>query len=126
LAGERDRQQWESESFLRFGNTYYGETFMRRLFRVGSRQRVVPEWTPLNGNGIAVPRKGPLWIELTPSPFGFPAAAARVDGVDGQWPLPRLRGLPFLTGTLYVQIVDDGGDELARYAFVRETEAVPA
>ncbi len=138
LAGEADRHQWESESFLRFGNRYYGETFMRRLFRVGSRTPVVPEWQPLNAPhpafGHPLPPSGerdgvrgaPLWIELTPSPFGFPAAAARIENIDGPWPLPRLRGLPFLSGTLYLQLVDDDGEELARYAFVRETEAVPA
>jgi len=32
-----------------------------------------------------------------------------------------MRGLPFLTGTLYLQVVDDAGNELGRYCFERRS-----
>jgi len=123
LGQEPDRLQWESESFLRFGNRYYGETFMRRLFRLGGRPGVIPKWEPLTGNGaIDIPPVAawPLWIELTPSPFGYPAAAARIsDRATRRWQLPPMNGLRFLTGTYYLQLVDDNGEEIRSYAFQR-------
>lgn len=118
LAGDPDRAQWSSESFVRFGNRYYGEHFMRRLFRVGNRAPELPQWCALNG-GIDIPADAvwPVWIELTPSPFGYPAAATRItDRSIRRWSVPKLDGLPFLTDKLYVQVVDDAGRELGSYA----------
>ncbi|HXH38964.1 MAG TPA: glycosyltransferase family 2 protein [Thermoanaerobaculia bacterium] len=128
LAGDPDRAQWSSESFLRFGKRYYGETFVRRLFRLGNRTPAIPAWEPLpvNEDGatveIQIPETSawPVWIELTPSPLGYPAAATRItDASTRRWTLPALAGLPFLTGTLYLQVVDDAGRELGGYAFDR-------
>ena len=123
LGQDDDRQQWAAQSFLRFGNRHYGETFMRRLFRLGTRPQAMPEWE-LVGEGTEVtlelPRTGrlPLWIELTPSPLGFPAAATRVsDGTATHWTLRRLRGLDFLAGSYYLTIVDQEGRELRNCAF---------
>ena len=114
LAGDPDRAQWSSESFLRFGTRYYGERFMRRLFAVGSRPGVIPEREALSG-AIPIPATDswPVWVEFTPSPFGYPAAAARItDPSTKTWKLPAMRGLPFLTGTYFVTVVDDAGREL--------------
>lgn len=128
LMGDPDRAQWQSESFLRFGNRYYGERFMRRLFVVGSRQPVIPDWKPptaLNGADVEIelptPAALPLWIEFTPSPFGYPAAATRITQPLNRWRLPLMRGLPFLTGTFFLSIVDDEGLELGQYRFDRRT-----
>ncbi len=61
-----------------------------------------------------------VWIELSPSPLGFPAAATRVTGVSlKSWTLPPLRGLEFLEGPLYLQVVDDQGEELGGYRLER-------
>jgi N-acetylglucosaminyl-diphospho-decaprenol L-rhamnosyltransferase len=127
LAQTAGRQQWTSDSFLRFGNHYYGERFMQRLFRLGSRPPVIPNWVALTGPKIEIdiPRGAawPLWVELTPSPLGFPASAARITDRDiARWRLPRLAGLPFLAGTFYMQLVDDAGAELGRYMFQRAAE----
>lgn len=128
LMGNPDRTQWSSESFLRFGNRYYGERFMRRLFQIASRPAVIPEWKslPVEADGTTVEidlpegSSPPLWIELTPSPFGYPAAATRItDSKARRWRLPAMRGLPFLTGTFYLEVVDDAGRELGRYSFER-------
>ncbi len=132
LMGNPDRSQWSTESFLRFGDLYYGAAFMQRLLRLASRPATIPEWQPLeaeaDGATVEVPipytSAWPVWIELTPSPFGFPAAATVVtDPSTKRWRLPVLRGLPFLTGMLYLQLVDDAGHELGSYRF--EGRAAP-
>jgi GT2 family glycosyltransferase len=127
LAQAPERLQWEAESFLRFGNRYYGERFMRRLFLACRRESVIPDWQAFAADGtdaIRVDISGecvwPLWVELTPSPFGFPAATTCItDPKSGWWPLPPMRGLEFLDGTFYLQVVDDIGRELCRYRFQR-------
>ena len=110
------RRQWEAESFVRFGHRHYGDHFMRRLLLASCRERNVPSWraaaeVPLH---VAKDAAEPLWLEVTPSPFGFPAATMRLTRRPaGEWPLPRVRGLEHLRGTLYLQLVDDDGRELA-------------
>jgi GT2 family glycosyltransferase len=93
-----ERRQWEAESFVRFGNRHYGERFMRRLLLVSRREAVVPSWSNLE-----LPSE-PAWLEVSPSPFGFPAATMRSAG-----PLPRME---HVHGPLYLQLVDDDGREL--------------
>lgn len=133
LAGEADRARWSEASFLRFGSRYYGEQFMRRLLLLNTRQAVLPDWQPLDAEPdgatfeIAIPPTSswPVWIELTPSPLGYPAAAARVtDPATRSWRLPVLKGLPFLAGTFFVTMVDDSGRELGSFRYVRRS--VPA
>jgi GT2 family glycosyltransferase len=97
------KRKWES-SFERFGNRYYGRQFMQQLLSVSP---VAPRWPASNDRDET---SLPLWIELTPSPLGFPAAAS--SDVNARIPLMR--------GPLYVQIVDDAGQELAQ----RESLAV--
>ncbi|HXH90561.1 MAG TPA: glycosyltransferase [Thermoanaerobaculia bacterium] len=122
LAREAKRVQWEAESFRRFGDRYYGERFMRRLALAAKREQVVPDWQelaaePTGAVRLELPRNctWPLWIELTPSPLGFPAAMTRITDPTAEiWQLPPLRGLEFLE-TFYLQLVDDAGRELGAY-----------
>ena len=116
LAQSPARLAYQAESFLRFGNHYYGETFMRRLSLLSARRcvhtpRPRPHHTfPLNLSALS---QSDVWIELSPSPLGFPAAATRVPAASlTSWTLPPLRGLEFLDGPLYLQVVDDEGKEL--------------
>jgi hypothetical protein len=125
VARTPERIEWEAESFLRFGNRYYGERFMRHLFHASGRASVFPDWHLLDGNGDRPIRiepddecVWPIWVELTPSPFGFPAATTCVPEGD-MWSLPTMRGLEFLDGTFYLQFVDDVGREFRRYRFQR-------
>jgi len=126
LAREAKRVQWEAESFRRFGDRYYGERFMRRLAHAAKREQVVPDWQelaadPTGAVRLALSRKcnWPLWIELTPSPLGFPAATTRIaDPSDELWQLPPLSGLEFLE-TFYLQVVDEAGRELGGYRVER-------
>ncbi|MEP7290284.1 MAG: glycosyltransferase family 2 protein [Chloroflexota bacterium] len=126
LANDPDRLQWSTDSFLRFGNRYYGETFMKRLFCIGGRPSVMPDWKPLDVEfsqvEIEIPTgySYPLWVELTPSPFGYPAAAARItDAQVRRWKLPEMQGLHIPSGTYYLQLVDDAGREILGCSFQR-------
>lgn len=129
LADDADRSAWATQSFLRFGNRYYGETFMRRLFAAGSRPAVVPKWEPLSGGKPSIALNAsadyawPLWVELTPSPFGYPAAAACLVEPATRWQFPAMRGLEFLNGTLHLQLVDDAGREIR--GFRLQKKAMP-
>ena len=122
VAQKSDRVQWQIESFRRFGNRYYGQRFMQRLSLASERASVAPNWPTLAADSsgaiqIALPENSiwPLWVELTPSPRGFPAATTRIDQQQTKyWSFPRLRGLEFLE-TFYLQLVDDAGRELCSY-----------
>jgi len=124
LAQSPTRRTWEAESFLHFGNLYYGETFMRRLSLLSTRNSAQRTWPRLARCDdapfridVGTTSKSALWIELTPSPLGFPAAATRItDARLETWTLPPLRGLEFLHSPLYLQVVDDDGQELSAYS----------
>ncbi|MGH9423244.1 MAG: glycosyltransferase family 2 protein, partial [Thermoanaerobaculia bacterium] len=123
-AGWPERARWEAESFRRFGDRYYGERFMRRLLLAGQRESIAPRWLLADGEAFAIDVPAntvwPLWIELSPSPFGFPAAVTCiVDPTTRSWSFPPMRGLEFPGGTLYAQLVDDSGQELGGCAFHR-------
>lgn len=123
LAQSPARLAYQAASFLRFGNHYYGKPFMRRLALLSARRSERPARPPLARSTFA-PDLGSLsqsdvWIELSPSPLGFPAAATRVSGASlKSWTLPPLRGLEFLDEPLYLQAVDDQGEELGEYSLV--------
>jgi N-acetylglucosaminyl-diphospho-decaprenol L-rhamnosyltransferase len=128
ISSASERAEWEAESFLRFGRRYYGESFMRRLCLVSSRPATISLPEHIGPAPIAVDVPGdsswPLWVEVSPAPSGFPAAATRItDRAAQSWSLPPLRGLEFLQGTLYVQIVDDRGTELKRFRLDRSAES---
>lgn len=99
----------------------------------GAGKSTLVRTVTLAGNGIAeIPvdiggeSVWPLWVELTPSPFGFPAATTCVSNPKPGWSLPAMRGLEFLEGTFYLQFVDDTGRELGRYRFHRTAAAITA
>lgn len=106
-----ERRAWEAESFLRFGERHYGSRFMKRLLHACEGDVVVPQW---NANPEIV-SGADLWIEVSPSAFGFPAATTRMNGS----PFPSMRGLEIVDRALYFQIVDDDGRELSRYTTMR-------
>lgn len=118
-AQSAERQRWERESFQRFGVRYYGESFMQKLTAASAEPAVPPVWRelPFPTASISVCADGHsgIWIELTPSPFGFPAASFRYAS--------ELKSLSDLTaifpehlqGGFFVQIVDDAGCELESF-----------
>jgi N-acetylglucosaminyl-diphospho-decaprenol L-rhamnosyltransferase len=116
--GESRSRQWFEESARRFRERWYGvwfadllETLDRRLpRRPDPRQEVLYPVLDLSG----FPH--PLWIEVSPNPAGFPAAAERLETpLPGGWRLPE-EVVERIAGSEWtVQVVDDGGRELARY-----------
>ncbi len=114
------RQKMYEESFSLFAIRHYGEGFLRRLRRLSSGDCVAPEWPLLHGRVVPIVADStrlPLWLEVTPSPCGFPAATMVIPNDVRDLALPRMGDLEFLDGILYLQIVDDDGLELHRWSF---------
>jgi N-acetylglucosaminyl-diphospho-decaprenol L-rhamnosyltransferase len=111
-------QQWFEESAGRFRRRHYGpwfvtllEGFDRRLPRNGTAP-ALPRIPPA---GLRLPAElssYPLWIEVSPNPVGFPAAAERLSGPpDGSWRLPA--EIEARVGSaLTVQVTDRSGREI--------------
>jgi GT2 family glycosyltransferase len=123
-------QQWFEDSARRFRRRHYGAWFaalLERLDRLARRrQTAVPAATtsaaPLPPGGVdlgALPR--PLWIEVTPNPAGFPAAAEEIRALGsgdsgGTWRLPE-EILGRLEGESWsVWLSDERGRDLGRFA----------
>jgi hypothetical protein len=95
---------------------------MQRLSLSSKCPSVIPDRQTLaaDSNGVIrlpIPKEcvWPLWIELTPSHLGFPAATTRISvAATERWQLPPLSGLEFLE-MFYLQLVDDIGQELCSY-----------
>ena len=80
-------QAWFAESQARFRRRTYGRSFTAALHALATRVPASPAATgwldafepePPDARWPADPRIG--WIELSPSPFGFPAAGRRLAG----------------------------------------------
>jgi len=112
--------QWFEESARLFRTRYYGGWFARLLTAVAGWIKPAAAALP------AIPASGldltglpfPLWIEVSPNPAGFPAAAQRLETppADG-WRLPDEiieRLPPGDLGNLVVQAVDEAGNEVLR------------
>jgi N-acetylglucosaminyl-diphospho-decaprenol L-rhamnosyltransferase len=117
VAEPRSRQ-WFEESARRFRERWYGVWFADLLEALAGRlpRRTEPRQEApaavLDLAGFAFP----LWIEVSPNPAGFPAAAERLEEPpSGHWSLPaevveRIAGSEWV-----VQVVDEDGRELAKY-----------
>jgi GT2 family glycosyltransferase len=119
-AAEPRARQWFEASARRFRRRHYGGGFtwlLERLGRTGSPPAQASEETaavPAEGLDLAgLPR--PLWVEVTPNPTGFPAAAERVAAAApaGPWRLPAEveRSLP--AGPWWLNLSGDDGGDLA-------------
>lgn len=115
LAEPRSRE-WFEQSARRFREAWYGARFVdlledldRHLPRQPEPREKAP--IPLDLTGFPFP----LWIEVSPNPTGFPAAAERLDALpSGGWSLPAEVAARIAGSELAVQVVDDTGRELAR------------
>lgn len=117
VAEPRSRQ-WFEESARRFRERWYGAWFADLLEALDRRLPRRPDLRE-EAPGAGLDLSGfpfPLWIELSPNPAGFPAAAERLTAsVPGGWRLPE-EVLERIAGTdWFVQMVDESGRELARY-----------
>lgn len=114
-------QQWFEESADRFRRRHYGGWFVRvlqgmarGLSRTGTRTNTMLSTVP--AEGVRLPAEVsayPLWVEVSPNPAGFPAAAELVSGPPGgPWRLPA--EIEARVGSaLAVQVTDRAGREIA-------------
>jgi N-acetylglucosaminyl-diphospho-decaprenol L-rhamnosyltransferase len=117
VAEPRSRQ-WFEESARRFRERWYGvwfadllEALAGRLPRCSEPRQEAPA-AGLDLAGFSFP----LWIEVSPNPTGFPAAAERLDAPPaGGWRLPDEVVERTAGSELAVQVVDERGRELAKY-----------
>jgi N-acetylglucosaminyl-diphospho-decaprenol L-rhamnosyltransferase len=116
---EPKAQQWFEESADRFRRRHYGDWFVRvlegvanGLTRTGTRTDTLPV---LSAEGLRLPADCsayPLWVEVSPNPAGFPAAAELLtEPPAGPWRLPAEIEARVGTG-LTVQMTDGEGREI--------------
>ncbi len=111
---------WFESSARRFRRRHYGAWFSWCLERVGAGQpgrRALPALPPMPAEGLdlaAYPR--PLWVEMSPNPTGFPAAAERIGeaGTTGRW-TPPAEVAERLSGPWWVRVSDERGRDLAGF-----------
>jgi GT2 family glycosyltransferase len=127
-AFEPRAEEWFEESARRFRRRHYGAWFawcLDRLARAVPRrpasshdlagQPALPALPPAGLELDDYPR--PLWVEVSPNPTGFPAAAERFDSGAGagRWALPAEIAERLAAGTWWVRLSDERGRDLAAY-----------
>lgn len=112
-AGKEPRSKvWFEESARRFRRLHYGAWFTAALERLdgGLPRRSGVRPAPAEALDLSLTgARFPLWVEVSPNPEGFPAAAERVSE-PGVWRLPeeiKERGL-------IAQVTDADGREVLR------------
>ncbi|HZF10345.1 MAG TPA: glycosyltransferase family 2 protein [Thermoanaerobaculia bacterium] len=113
-------REWFEASAERFRKRHYGAWFppvLRGLARLPASPSLRPPEPLAPGGGLDLGALGPfpLWIEVSPNPLGFPAAAHRVESAaEGRWQLPPEIAAQFPGGGLFVRVTDPHGRELLR------------
>ena len=115
-------EEWFEESAGRFRRRHYGPWFVRLLgglHRLLPRHGASPSLPPVPPEGLSLPQEPaayPLWVEISPNPVGFPAAAERLAAPPGRpWRLPREIAERLPGAELTVQVTADDGRELGRH-----------
>lgn len=121
---------WFAESAERFETRHYGAWFValkRRLVRGCPPLPAVmlPDTSSAPAIDVGPIRwrvRDQLWIEISPTPSGIPAAACILsDTTPTRWQLPEDVWRHLAPGNYTVQAVDGRGRELARYTFHRSS-----
>jgi GT2 family glycosyltransferase len=119
---------WFAESARRFEHRYYGRRFVRAKERIGAwRPAVPPHSLAPRGHppevDIVSPGRGVTWVEVSPSPLGFPAAAERLSppGRD-RWMLPADVWRHLAAGVYGARVVDARGREVSWCSFTRGSD----
>ena len=127
-AQEPAARAWFAESARRFERRYYGAWFVRAKEQVGA-------WGPAARHGGPRPSEGrptvdldvlkpkgltPAWLEVSPSPLGFPAAAEPLPHpVPERWTFPADVWQHLAPGTYHGRVVDASGREPLAFSFTR-------
>jgi GT2 family glycosyltransferase len=118
-------QAWFETSAERFRHRWYGVGFSRLLASVAPAEAVpVEPLPPLPSEGLdldalatGLPASAAtIWIEVSPSGWGFPAAAERIERPSGFWRLPEEIAERLPEGQWSVLASDEAGRELGRWA----------
>jgi len=116
--GEPRSNQWFEESARRFRERWYGVWFADLLEALARRLPGRPDLreeapaTGLDLSGFPFP----LWIEVSPNPVGFPAAAEHlVKPPAGVWRLPAEVARRLAGSQVAIQVADGTGRERGRY-----------
>ncbi|HEX6903197.1 MAG TPA: glycosyltransferase family 2 protein [Thermoanaerobaculia bacterium] len=108
-AGKEPRAKgWFEDSARRFRRRHYGPWFAETLENLDSRLPRRPGPRLASASQLDLP-KAPVWVEVSPNPEGFPAAAERVLE-PGIWRLPEEIREP----GLIAQVTDADGREILR------------
>lgn len=99
---------WFEESARRFRRLHYGPWFTRLLEGLDSRLPRHPGPRPAPASHLELPNAS-MWVEVSPNPEGFPAAAERVSG-PAAWRLPE----EIQEKGLIAQVTDADGREILR------------
>lgn len=112
-AREPRSREWFEESARRFRRRHYGAWFEPFLARLDRGAGEAPTPAPAEGLDLA-PFAGelPLWVEVSPNPEGFPAAAELVRSPAARWTLPEEIRSRWEGGALAARVVDRRGREL--------------
>jgi GT2 family glycosyltransferase len=138
-AVEPRAEEWFESSAQRFRRRHYGAWFARFLERLDQAGQRRPGSVPASPEGRTgagghlpepyalppLPPEGldlagyprPLWVEVSPNPTGFPAAAERIDEGEaaGRWTLPAEIASGLSGGDWWVRVSDERGRDLAGY-----------
>jgi GT2 family glycosyltransferase len=118
---------WFAESARRFERRYYGTWFVNIKDRISA-------WGPAPRPGgprpsadvpavdLGVLRSNgspPAWLEISPSPLGFPAAAEPLRHRVRSWTFPADVWRDLAPGTYHGRVVDASGREPLAFSFIR-------
>jgi N-acetylglucosaminyl-diphospho-decaprenol L-rhamnosyltransferase len=128
-AGEPRAAEWFEESARRFRRRHYGAWFawgLDHLARGGRRAAAAPLPPALPAEGLdlaAYPR--PLWVEVSPRPAGYPAAAERIaEAAPGaRWQPPAELAERLAEGAWWIRLSDESGGDLAAFQLVPDPSA---
>lgn len=111
-AGREPRaQQWFEESAQRFRRLHYGGWFAKLLPMLDRRLPRGAPPAPLQEVNLGGPF--PLWVEVSPNPAGYPAAAEEVREAPGSsWSLPDEVLERLASDRLFVHVTDAQGREV--------------
>ncbi len=110
-AQEPRSQTWFEESARRFRRLHYGAAFSTALESLSRRERRRPE---LPRTTILSLPAGSAWVEVSPNPSGFPAAAEQLQPGAASWRLPEEIAGRMPGGRWIAQVTDRAGRELLR------------
>ncbi|MCH9649123.1 MAG: glycosyltransferase [Deltaproteobacteria bacterium] len=110
---------WLAQSRQRFQRSHYGSWFaaLTGLVERGATDLSGGAATATDGASLTLPGEEPLWIEISPTVMGFPAAAEQVDPRQQRiWTIPSAVRRDLSPGVCWVRVVTEGGGELEVHA----------